>query len=108
VAVIATVSPNGAPHVVPIEVIVHDDHVYCWCESWSVKARNAKREGRAAITGFKSHAFVAVRGPVRIISKGEPGYDEITRLFMAKYGPEDYGNDTVIELTPERIATDRI
>ena len=94
--------------MVPIEVIVHNDHVYSWCESWSVKARNATREGRAAITGYKGHAFVAVRGPIRSIPEGEAQYDEITRLFMHKYGPEDYGNDLVLELTPERVSSDKI
>jgi pyridoxamine 5'-phosphate oxidase-like protein len=106
--VIATVGPDGTPHAVPIEVIVRDGLVYCWCESWSVKARNATREGRAAIIGYKGHAFVSVRGPVRTIPKGEPEYDAVTRLFQDKYGPEDYGNDLVIELTPARVSSDRI
>jgi hypothetical protein len=107
--VIATVGQDGAPHVVPVETLVRDDRVYCWCESWSQKAKNAARTGRAAITGYKGHAFVMTRGPVRIISKGEDGYEEITRGFLDKYEREEsYGNDTVIELTPEKIASARI
>ena len=88
---------------------MRDDKVYCWCEATSQKARNAARAGKAAIVGYKGHAFVSTRGPVRIISKGEPGYDEITRSFLDKYEREEtYGNDTLIELTPEHVASDRI
>lgn len=88
---------------------MRDDKVYCWCEARSQKARNAARAGTAAIVGYKGHAFVSTRGPVRIISKGEPGYDQITRDFLDKYEREEtYGNDTLIELTPEHVASDRI
>ena len=107
--VIATVGEDGTPHAVPVEVVVRDDLVYCWCESWSAKARNAARTGVAAITGYKGHAFVMTRGPVRIIAKGEPRYDEITQGFLDKYEREEsYGNDTVIELTPAHISSARI
>jgi hypothetical protein len=107
--VIATVRPDGAAHAVPVETLVRDDRVYCWCESWSQKAKNAARTGRATITGYKGHAFVMVRGEVRIIAKGEEGYDEITQGFLDKYEREEsYGNDTVIELTPEHVSSVRI
>jgi hypothetical protein len=50
-----------------------------------------------------------VRGPVRIISKGDDGYDGIARAFLDKYEREEsYGNDTLIELTPEHVASARI
>jgi hypothetical protein len=46
---------------------------------------------------------------VRIISKGDEGYDAITRGFLDKYEREEtYGNDTLIELAPEHVASDRI
>jgi hypothetical protein len=107
--VIATARADGTPHAVPVEVLVRDDQVYCWCESWSQKARNAMRAGRATIVGYKSHAFVSVRGPVKIISLGEPGYDAITRGFMDKYKREEtYGNDMLIELSPEHVSSDKI
>lgn len=106
---IGTARADGTPHVVPVEVLVRDDKVYVWCERTSQKARNAMRAGRAALVGYKGHAFVSVRGPLNIISKGDAGYDEITRGFLDKYEREEtYGNDTVIEITPEHIATDRI
>ena len=64
---------------------------------------------RASIVGYKGHAFVSVRGPVKIISLGEDGYDEITRGFLDKYQREEtYGNDTLIQLSPEHVSSDRI
>jgi hypothetical protein len=107
--VIATPRADGTPHAVPVEVIVRDDKVYCWCERKSQKARNAARAGRAAMVGYKGHAFVSVRGPVRIIAKGEPGYDEIAQGFLDKYEREEsYGNDTLIELAPDHVSSARI
>ena len=90
-------------------MLVRADKVYVWCERTSQKARNAIRAGRAGLVGYKGHAFVSVRGPVNIIALGEPGYDEIARGFLDKYKREEtYGNDTLIEITPEHIASDRI
>jgi len=90
-------------------VVVRDNKVYVWAQATSQKARNAVRARRAALVGYKGHAFVSIRGPVNIISLGEPGYDEITRVFLDKYEREEtYGNDTLIEITPEHIASDRI
>src|SRR5439155_11880073 len=78
IAVIATPRADGTPHAVPVEVLVRDDKVYCWSQATSQKARNAARAGKAAIVGYKGHAFGSTRGAVRIISKGEPGYEQIT------------------------------
>lgn len=105
IAVIATVSEDGSPHAAPVEVVLRDGKVYVWCEAGSVKARNAARTKRAALTAYKGHPGVLVRGPLRLIAKGEPGYDEITREFLSKYDREEtYGNDLLIEITPERVS----
>ena len=106
---IATPRADGTPHVVPVEVLVRNDKVYVWSQATSQKVRNAARAGRAGLVGYKGHAFASVRGPVNLISIGAPGYDEITRGFLDKYEREEtYGNDTLLEITPEHIATDRI
>ena len=88
---------------------MRNDKVYVWSQSTSQKVRNAARAHRAGLVGYKSHSFVSVRGPVNIIAIGEPNYDEIARGFLDKYEREEtYGNDTLIEITPEHIASDRI
>ena len=104
--VLATVGKDGTPHVVPIEVLVRDAKVYCWCEGDSVKARNAKRTGRAAIMAYKGNSGALVRGPARLLTAADPPYEAIARGFLDKYQREEiFGNDTLIEVTPERVAT---
>ena len=74
-----------------------------------MKARNVARTGLATLTAYKGHAFVMVRGRARLIEKGQESYDEIARGFLDKYEREEsYGNDTLIEITPERVISDRV
>lgn len=104
--VLATVGTDGTPHAVPIEVLVRDGKVYCWCEARSVKARNAQRTGRVAIMAYKGVSGALVRGPARLLAPADPSYHVIARGFLDKYRREEtYGNDTLIEVTPERVAT---
>lgn len=104
--VIATVGAEGMPHAVPVEVIVRDGRAYVWCKGTSRKARNAGRDGRAALVAYKMNDGVLLRGRVRLIGADEPGYDAITKAFLAKYERnETYGNDTLIEITPHRVTT---
>lgn len=103
-AVIATAGPDGTPHAVPVEVVVRDGLVYVWAEGGSVKVRNATREGRAALVAYKGHSFVLVRGPARVLGPDDPAYRDIAQAFLAKYErDEEYGNDALIEITPERV-----
>lgn len=106
--VIATIGAEGMPHAVPVEVVVKDGRAYVWCKAASRKARNAARDGRAALVAYKMNDGVLLRGRVRLITQGEPGYDSITKMFLAKYErDEEYGNDTLIEITPHRVTTFR-
>lgn len=104
--VFATVGAEGMPHAVPVEVVVRDGRAYVWCRSSSRKARNAAREGRAALVAYKQNDGVLLRGRVRLIAEGEDGYEGITGAFLKKYErAETYGNDLLIELSPHRITT---
>ena len=108
-AVVATAGPDGIPHAVPVEVVVDGGRVYVWCHATSVKARNAAREGRAALVAYKGRAFALVRGTARLLSADDDDYERITAAFLAKYAREEtYGNDCLIEITPERVSTDGI
>lgn len=100
---VATIGGDGTPHAVPVEVVVHEGKVYVWCKARSRKARNVARTGRAALTAYKGHDFALVRGPARLLDAGDERYDATTRLFLTKYQrDESYGNDTLIEITPEK------
>jgi len=75
-----------------------------WCKARSVKARNVARSGLAALTAYKSHDFVLVRGRARLLDAAAPEYARVTASFLAKYDrTESYGNDRLIEITPDRV-----
>jgi len=106
---VATAGADGMPHAVPVEVLVDDGRVYVWCPSASAKARNAAREGRAALTAYKGHAFVLVRGPAGLLRAGDERYEQVSQAFLRKYNREEtYGNDVLIEITPEHVVSERI
>jgi nitroimidazol reductase NimA-like FMN-containing flavoprotein (pyridoxamine 5'-phosphate oxidase superfamily) len=103
--VLSTVSADGMPHAVPVEVVVRDRKVYAWAHSASAKVRNAEAQGRAAMVAYKGHVGVLVRGRVRLLHPGDAGYSEIAAAFLAKYQREEtYGNDTLVEISPDRVS----
>ena len=103
-AVLATVGRDGLPHAVPVEVVVHDRKAYAWCESDSAKVANVKRTQKAAMLGYKGVAAALVRGPARVLTSDEPAYAGITKAFLTKYKREEtFGNDVLVEITPERV-----
>jgi PPOX class probable F420-dependent enzyme len=71
---VATVRPDGRPHVVPVWFVVEDDEVVFTTWHTSVKAQNLAREGRAAMSVDVSeppYAYLLVEGPVTIIDDPE-------------------------------------
>jgi uncharacterized pyridoxamine 5'-phosphate oxidase family protein len=103
-AVIATVDPDGTPHAVPVEVVVHGGRVYNWSKRTAVRMRNIERTGHAAILAYKGNAFVLVRGPARLLHEDDALYGPITKMFLEKYDREEaFGNDTLVEITPENV-----
>jgi general stress protein 26 len=104
-AVLATVGRNGLPHAVPVEVFVYGGKVYAWSESDSVKVANVRRTGRAAMLAYKGSAAALVRGTARALTKDFAHYVDITDGFLKKYDrDESYGNDTLVEISPDRVA----
>lgn len=105
IAVLATLGRDGYAHAVPVEVLVRDGKVYAWVESDSVKAANVKRTGKASMASYKGNTGTLVRGPARLLSADDPVYGPVTRAFLEKYDREEtFGNDMLIEITPERTA----
>ena len=105
IGVLATVGADGFPHAVPVEVVVRDGLVYAWAESDSVKVRNVRRENRAAMLAYKGNSGTLVRGAARLLTAEDPSYEAITRAFLEKYQREEiFGNDTLIEISPERTS----
>ncbi|MCA1832317.1 MAG: pyridoxamine 5'-phosphate oxidase family protein [Actinomycetota bacterium] len=105
-AVLATIAADGGPHMTPVEVVVRGGKPYVWTESASQKGRNVSRDGRVALMSYKNTAGVLVRGTTTLIRAGDPGYDDVARAFLDKYDREEtYGNDLIVEINPEHVAT---
>ena len=104
---LATVLPDGAPHVVPVWIGVHDDRIVFFTGPRSRKARNLHRDPRVAVSlTAPDNPFepVLVRGRVREWIDGDEGWRIIDAL-SAKYVGRPYPRDqervaAVIE--PER------
>ena len=104
--VLATVGRDGTPHAVPVEVVVYGGKVYAWCESDSVKVANVRRNGKAAMLAYKGVGAALVRGPARVLTGENASYADITQTFLAKYNREEtFGNDVLVEITPERVTS---
>jgi general stress protein 26 len=102
--VLATVGKDGLPHAVPVEVVVYGGKAYAWCESDSAKVANVRRSGKAALLGYKGVSAALVRGAARVLTVDNASYDLITRQFLAKYKREEtYGNDVLVEISPDRV-----
>ena len=102
--VLSTVGRDGTPHAVPVEVVVYGGRVYAWCESDSVKVANARRTGKAALLAYKGRSAALVRGTARVLTSDNASYADITSEFLRKYDREEtYGNDVLVEISPDRV-----
>lgn len=101
----ATIDDDGLPHAVPVEVVVDGGKVYVWAKARSRKVRNVAARAVAALTAYKGNDFVMVRGRAQLLDDDDPSYEQLTRAFLAKYErDETYGNDRLIEITPEKVS----
>src|SRR5881275_1662201 len=67
---LATVRKDGSPHVVPIWFVLDGDDVLFNTGAETVKGRNLRREGRAALCVDDDRppfAFVSISGPVELV-----------------------------------------
>lgn len=99
----------------PVWFIVEDDHLVFMTWHTSVKAKNLRREGRAAVSvdlQEPPYAFVLVEGPVEIIEDHADLVSlatEIGRRYMGVDRAAEYGRrngvegELVIRLRMERV-----
>ena len=112
---VATVGADGRPHVVPVWFVVEGDEIVFTTWHESVKARNLRREGRAAMAvdlPEPPYAFVKVEGPVTIAEDVETTRrmaTEIAGRYMGRERAEEFGtrNGVPGEWTV-RLSMDRV
>ncbi|WP_323095246.1 pyridoxamine 5'-phosphate oxidase family protein [Intrasporangium sp. YIM S08009] len=89
IAHLATVLPDGAPHVTPVFVGTDGEHVVVFTGPTSRKARNLRRDARVALSVAPADdAFtpVAVRGRVVEWLEGEAAWELVDRIAIAYTG----------------------
>jgi PPOX class probable F420-dependent enzyme len=94
-AKIATVGPEGGPHVVPVWFTLDDADLIFSTSSRSVKARNMARDPRLAVAvddEAPPFAFVSIMGRAELIERPDDFLDWTTRIATryvgAGRGPE--------------------
>jgi hypothetical protein len=80
---LATVRPNGAPHLVPIWFVWHDGAFYVCTSPRSIKARNLVRSDRVTVALEDGTSPLICEG--RGASVGRPWPDGVVEAFRRKY-----------------------
>jgi PPOX class probable F420-dependent enzyme len=117
-AKLATVSANGMPHVMPVWFVLDGEEIVFTTGAGSVKARNLRRDPRAALVVDDQHppfAFVHIRGHVTI----SEDLDELLRYatqiggrYMGADRAEEFGKrnavpeELLVRLRPERVISE--
>jgi PPOX class probable F420-dependent enzyme len=109
IAHLATVLPDGSPHITPVYVGAHGDHIVFFTGPGMRKARNLRRDPRVALSIAPAGDMfmpVVVRGRVVEWIEGEAAWEIIDRLATKYTGaPSPRGQERVVAvIEPERQA----
>jgi PPOX class probable F420-dependent enzyme len=109
IAHLATVSPDGAPHSVPVFVGIHDDRLIFFTGPETRKARNLRRDPRVALSlAPADNPFqpVVIRGRVTAWLDGDAAWELIDRI-QVKYTGQPYprGQERVVAVVESEQQT---
>jgi PPOX class probable F420-dependent enzyme len=109
---VATVSPQGVPHVVPVCHVLENGKIYFASETGAKKVRNLRANPHVTVTvdlyceDWSNLKGVMIQGDATFVAKGR--FRKIRRLLYAKYpqypdmsaiGERD---SVIVEVTPRR------
>ncbi len=115
---LATVRPDGRPHVQPIWFVLDGDDLLFTTGATTVKGRNLRRDPRASLVvddEAPPFAYVRVDGSVELSEDLETMLDWSTRIARRYMGPEraeEYGRrnavagELLVRLVPARMVTE--
>ena len=89
---LATVRPDGSPHVAPVWFRFRDGQVQIVAEAGAVKTRNIHHEPRVSLsvaTHDRPYRYVLISGSAELSREGIP---ELTRALAIRYQGEEEGN----------------
>ena len=107
--VLATLNPDGSPHLVVVFAAVKDDVLWISTPRTSVKARNVARDPRVTMA-FGIRPWIAIAGAARVVTDGLPQkLREYYRLAAGEHPDwDDYDRAMIaekrvlLEITPKR------
>jgi PPOX class probable F420-dependent enzyme len=104
---LATVRPDGRPHVAPVWFTYVEDRIWIGTGLASVRVRNLRRNPAASASLEDGDAPVVAEGTVALHREERPA--PVVEAFQAKYGwditvevDEDIGAMTLLEFRPHR------
>ena len=106
---LATVMPDGSPHVSPMWIDIEDgsDLILVNTVVGRVKTRNVERDPRVAISvqaAEDPYRMVAVRG--RVVEINRDGAEDHIDFLSQKYNGQDYpnhGDRVLLKIAPEHV-----
>ncbi len=116
VARVATISRDGAPHVVPVCHVLEDGRIYFAADKDSKKVKNLRAHPQAAVEvdlyseDWPRLAGAAITGPATLIDRG-PRFRKLRSLLYQKY-PQysgesalEEGEVVMVEVIPRRLVS---
>ena len=100
---LATVRPDGAPHLVPIWFVWVAGKIYLCTGGDSVKVRNLKQNPHVSIALEDGNQPIVIEGVAQSIGRADAA---VIAEFQRKYDWDVTSDDTytqVIEIQPDRI-----
>ena len=108
----ATVRPDGRPHLAPVWFVYVDDRLWIGTGTGSVRTANLRHDARAAISLEDGNRPLVAEGTVRLHPTERPA--DVVAAFEAKYGwditiseDDDVGEVILLELRPHKWLFDR-
>lgn len=100
---LASVRPNGKPHLIPIWFVWHTEKFYICTQGESVKLKNMRNNPRVSVSLEDGNKPIIAEGTALLTNAPHPA--DVATLFKQKYNWDintDAGYTTLIEVTPEK------
>jgi len=81
---LATVRPDGRPHLVPIWFVTFDERIFICTAPDSVKIRNLRRNERVALALEDGSQPVIIEGTARVVGREDAPWP-VVEQFKTKY-----------------------
>lgn len=108
---LATISPSGLPHVVPVGYVYHAGLFWIAVDYDTAKYRNLLKNNRVAfvVDVYRPNRAVMVQGNAEIIERG-PEFREIYAIFHKKFSwvradPWTEGEAPFLKINPHKKAS---